>query len=85
MMFETLEYFSIRIDDKKLWVTLAMPMILLCLKMVCEKIYRNGYPQFFEDSIFVKNSVGSIAIDKVMYLVDNLFDQTNLNGRFTFL
>jgi hypothetical protein len=53
--------------------------------MVSEKIYRNSYTQFFEDSIFVKNSVGSIAIDKVMYLADNLFDQTNLNGRFTFL
>lgn len=43
------------------------------------------YPQFFEENIFVKNSVGNIAVDKILYLVDNLFDQTSLNGRFTFL
>lgn len=33
----------------------------------------------------MKNSMGNIAIDKILHLLDNLFDQTALNGRFTFL
>jgi hypothetical protein len=66
-------------------VALYMPMILLTLKMVSEQLYRSMYPQFFEENIFVKNSIGNIAIDKIFYLIDNLFDQTALNGRFTFL
>jgi len=85
VMYETLEFFEIQLENKKLWVALCMPMLLLTLKMTAEQLYRGMYPQFFEDNIFVKNSVGNIAVDKILFLVDNLFDQTALNGRFTFL
>lgn len=33
VMYESLEFFEIRLESKKLWVALCMPMLLLTLKM----------------------------------------------------
>mgnify|MGYP006345908051 CR=1 FL=1 len=62
-----------------------MPMILLTIKMISDYLFRELYPEFFLENSFEINPPGNIATDKVLYLIENIFDPSNLNGRFTFL
>lgn len=60
-------------------------MILLTLKMCLEYFYKNHYSTFFEENQLELNPPGQVAIDKLFYLVERVFDQNNLFCRFTFL
>lgn len=53
--------------------------------MAVEYYYKNNYPTFFEQNLSELNTPGQIAIDKIFYLIERLFDQNNLFCRFTFL
>lgn len=48
LIFETLEYFSIQFDSKKLWGMLVLPMILLTLKMSIHYFFAMQYPKLFQ-------------------------------------
>ena len=71
---------------------LEMPMILVTIKMSLEYLFKNHYTVFFDatekqtgqvlEYYFSKYWVG---IDKIFYLIERLFDQNNLYGRFTFI
>ena len=84
-MFEILEYFSLSHDNKHTWLTLTMPMILLTLKMMADHLLKEVYPIFFGENSFDINPIGNVATDKLLYLIQNIFDSSNLNGRFVFL
>jgi hypothetical protein len=49
MMFETLEYFQIKVENKKLWATLVFPMILLTLKMGAHYFFQVQYTKVFQN------------------------------------
>ncbi len=48
MMFETLEYFQIKVDNKKLWAVLVFPMVLLTLKMAANYFFAKQYLKIFQ-------------------------------------
>ncbi|KAM3136491.1 hypothetical protein pb186bvf_011449 [Paramecium bursaria] len=83
-MMEQIDYFETRFKQKS-WMHLGMPMILLTLKMATEYLFKNAYVIFFEQPRVEQNTPGSIAMDKIFYLADRMFDQNNLYCRFTFL
>lgn len=64
---------------------IAMPMVLLTIKMSSEYLYKNHYPIFFEKPRVDTNSPDNIAMDKIFFFADRLFDQNNLYCRFLFL
>ena len=64
---------------------LQFPMILLSLKMSVEYIYRNSYLIFIDQNSSNINNPGQIAIDKIFYLIERMFDQNNLYCRLIFL
>jgi hypothetical protein len=39
MMVETIEYFEIKIESKKLWAVLGFPLVLLTLKMAAHYFF----------------------------------------------
>ena len=83
-MFEIVHYFKAQYNQM-LWMHLAMPMVLITLKMVTEFLIKNHYPLFFEQPRSQNNTHATIAIDKMLYLADRIFDQNNLFCRFIFL
>lgn len=85
LLFELRDYFESKAVSTKLFNTLAMPMVLLTLKMISEYIFKNSYKVFFAENNYSTNSAASIAMDKIFYLIEKLFDETNFYGRFTFL
>lgn len=48
MMFETVEYFKIKVDNKKLWAILVFPMVLLTLKMAAHYFFSLQYTKIFQ-------------------------------------
>ena len=48
MMFETIEYFKIKIDNKKLWAILLFPMVLLTLKMATHYFFALQFTKIFQ-------------------------------------
>lgn len=50
-----------------------MAIVLVCLKMSVEFLYKNNY------------SLDQVGTDKIFYLCDRLFDSSNIYCRFTFL
>lgn len=85
MMFETVEYFKIKVDNKKLWAILVFPMVLLTLKMAAHYFFSLQYTKIFQSEETKKLGIDELALDKIMYLVEKMFDQSNINGRFIFL
>lgn len=57
MMFETIEYFQIKVENKKTWVTLVFPMLLLTLKMAAHYFFQSQYPKIFQDEMSKKAGV----------------------------
>lgn len=47
MMIETLEYFEIKMENKRLWAVLALPLLLLTLKMAAHYFFSVQYPKLF--------------------------------------
>lgn len=43
------------------------------------------YPKLFQSQETIKSGANQIAIDKILYFIEKLFDQGNINGRFIFL
>ncbi|KAL4441372.1 hypothetical protein ABPG74_013667 [Tetrahymena malaccensis] len=84
-MQEHLAQLKQKLPNFKLWLNLTMPMILLTIKMITEYIFKNRYPGFFKEQGRSLNNQGMIAIDKILFLCDKIFDETQISGRFTFL
>ena len=84
-MFELVEYFSSKTSNQRFWMQLVFPMILLSLKMSVESIYRNCYQLFQVQSTSSSNTAGDVAMDKIFYLIERVFDQNNLYCRMIFL
>lgn len=85
LMYEIREYITSKTSSNKLFVSLTMPMVLLTIKIVSEFIFKNHYKVFFEENSYSTNSAAIIALDKIFYLLEKLFDETNFYRRFTFL
>lgn len=47
-MFETLEYFKIKVDNKKTWALIVFPMVLLTLKMAAHYFFSLQYTKIFQ-------------------------------------
>ena len=60
-------------------------MVLLTLKMTAHYFFQSQYPRIFQDETSRKAGIDELAYDKVIHLIDKMFDQTNINGRFIFL
>jgi len=55
------------------------------MKISVEYIYRISYPSFFKLDVFNSNSIGDVAIDICLELLDKSIDPYNLFGRFVWL
>jgi hypothetical protein len=60
-------------------------MVLLILKMAAHYFFTIQYPKIFQSEDAKKLEVDELVLDKIMYLVEKLFDQGNINARFIFL
>jgi hypothetical protein len=85
MMVETLEYFEIKMESKRNWSILGLPLLLLTLKMAAHYFFSIQYPRLFQSEETVKARANELALDKILFFVEKLFDQGNINGRFIFL
>ena len=43
------------------------------------------YPKLFQSEETVKSKANELAFDKILFFIEKLFDQGNINGRFIFL
>jgi hypothetical protein len=86
MINEIMEYFALRQAKKlKQWITLCQPMLILSFKMLAEFIFKDAYQYFFGEVAFSPQSPGSIALAKIFFLIENIFDPNNLFSRMVFL
>lgn len=85
MMVETLEYFEIKMENKRLWSVLGFPLLLLTIKMAAHYFFSIQYPKLFQSEESIKAKANELALDKILYFIEKLFDQGNINGRFIFL
>lgn len=60
-------------------------MILLTIKMAAHYFFSLQYGKIFQSQDSKKQGVDELALDKIMYLIQKMFDQSNINGRFIFL
>ena len=72
-------------ESKRLWSVLGLPLLLLTLKMAAHYFFAVQYPKLFQSEQSVKAKAKELALDKILYFVEKLFDQGNINGRFIFL
>ena len=72
-------------ENKKLWSVLGFPLILLTLKMASHYFFSIQYPKLFRFEESIKSGANELALDKILYFIEKLFDQCNINGRFIFL
>jgi len=85
MLYELVENLKDKCAATKFWVSLAFPFVLLSLKVLTDFIFKNTYVSFFEEDSLNTNSPGVIAMDRVLHLADQMFDEGNIHGRFVFL
>ncbi len=85
MMVETLEYFEIKMESKRNWAVLGFPLLLLTLKMAAHYFFSIQYPKLFQSEESVKARANQLALDKILFFIEKLFDPGNINGRFIFL
>ena len=64
---------------KRIFLTFYMPMILLAIRMEVEVIFKNSYPNFFEDETQEK-----IAMKLINDLITQLIDPNIFFSRFSF-
>jgi hypothetical protein len=67
MMVETLEYFEIKLENKKLWAVLGFPLILLTLKMASHYFFSIQYPRLFQSEEAIKSKANELAFDKILF------------------
>ncbi len=53
--------------------------------MAAHYFFTIQYPKIFQSEDAKKLEVDELVLDKIMYLVEKLFDQGNINARFIFL
>ena len=80
-----MEYYELEAENRKSWIDLIQPMVILTLKMALDYFFHEQYPKLFESEESIKVQANQIAFDKILFFVDNLLDQNNINGRFIFL
>jgi hypothetical protein len=85
MMVETLEYFEIKMESKRNWAVLGFPLLLLTLKMAAHYFFSIQYQKLFQSEESVKARAHELALDKILFFIEKLFDPGNINGRFIFL
>lgn len=64
---------------------LCFPILLLTLKMAAHYFFSMQYPKLFQSEEAAKSHADDLALDKILYFIEKLFDQGNINGRFIFL
>ena len=69
----------------KLWYSLGMSMVILYSKMIIEYIFKNTYLLIFDENDQQSSSPGQVAMDKIYFLIERIFDPNNLYSRLTFL
>jgi hypothetical protein len=85
MISETMKYFEIKTENKKTWMILVQPMLILTLKMALDYFFHSQYPKLFVSEESQKLGADQLAFDKILLFVDRILDQGNINGRFIFL
>lgn len=71
--------------SNSIWILLEMPLLLICIKSVTECLLKYSYPHFFKVGPHEQNPVSQIALDKIYYLADQMFDPTNFYSRIPLL
>jgi len=71
-----------RVKNTKVWSLFVMPMILLVIRMNVEFFLRNSYYSFFDNEDDA--TACDIALEKVNFLITNMFDPNQFYSRFTF-
>jgi hypothetical protein len=85
MMIETLEYFEIKMESRRMWSIIGCPLLLLTLRMTSHYFFSMQYPRLFQSEETIKSKANELALDKILFFIEKLFDQGNINGRFIFL
>lgn len=69
MMVETLEYFEIKMENKRNWSVLGFPLLLLTLKMAAHYFFSIQYPRLFQSEETVKSRANELALDKILFFI----------------